>query len=240
LRSLSQIANRCCSIKGETYFNALTAANAKPRNPMSAVTGAGSPIEVVSLREFFHDSVQRAMLNQHVEVEAQTEHYLVTVLTRFAHADEFFGPNADCRTQRPLAFLLADALAAPAVGEQRQRMQQLGDVALLTGGFFSQSFARKLVDVDYCIGMGARAYAYLADSWRGRARGAVFSDLFTELAAKFQRLVDVLNEVADMAKPVTDQDILRLYEIWLKTGSPRARQLLQSRGVLPVNQQAHS
>jgi len=75
----------------------------------------------------------------------------------------------------------------------------------------------------------------LADSWRGRLRGAVFATLYAELAAKFQRLVDVLNEVADMAKPTSDQDVLRLYEIWLKTGSPRARQQLGRCGVIPVN-----
>ncbi len=207
---------------------------------MNAVEGSESKIAVVGLREFFHDSVQRAMQNQRVAVEARTEHYLVTVLTRFAHSNEFYGEGAAGRTQRPLALLLADALAAPEAGQQREKMQRLGDVSLLMGGFFAQSFARKLVDVDYCIAMGGRAYAFLADSWRGRARGTVFSALFAELADKFQRLVDVLNEVADMSKPVSDQDVLRLYEIWLKTGSPRAQKLLRERGVLPVNVQAHS
>ena len=33
----------------------------------------------------------------------------------------------------------------------------------------------------------------------------------------------------------TDKDILRLYEIWLKTGSPRAFGILQRLGVAPVN-----
>lgn len=207
---------------------------------MSATDGSGSSIAVINLREFFHDSVQRAMQNQRVELEAQTEHYLVTVLTRFAHADEFFGQGAAGRTQRPLACLLADALAASDAGQQRERMQRLGDVSLLMAGFFAQSFARKLVDVDYCIAMGGRAYDYLADSWRGRVRGAMFSVMFAEMAAKFQRLVDVLNEVADTAKPVTDLDLLRQYEIWLKTSSPRALKLLQSRGILPVNAQAHA
>ena len=199
-----------------------------------------SPIAVVSLREFFHESVQRALQNQHVNVEAQTEHYLVTVLTRFARAEEFYGQDVSGRTQRPLACLLADALAAPEAGLQRQRMQRLGDVSLLMGGFFAQSFARKLVDVDYCIAMGGRAYAFLADSWRGRGRGAVFSTLFGELADKFQRLVDVLNEVADMAKPATDRDVLRLYEIWLKTSSPRAQKLLQDCGIVPVQATGHA
>jgi hypothetical protein len=195
---------------------------------------------VVSLREFFHESVQRALQNQRVDVEAQTEHYLVAVLTRFARAEEFYGHGASGRSQRPLACLLADALAAQEAGVQRERMQRLGDVSLLMAGFFAQSFARKLVDVDYCVAMGGRAYAFLADSWRGRVRGAVFSTLFAELADKFQRLVDVLNEVADMAKPATDQDVLRLYEIWLKTSSPRAQKLLEGCGIVPVNAAGHS
>jgi hypothetical protein len=56
-----------------------------------------------------------------------------------------------------------------------------------------------------------------------------------ELAQKFQRLVDVLNDVAEMAHTHTDKDILRLYEIWLKTGSPRAFGILRRLGVEPVS-----
>jgi hypothetical protein len=207
---------------------------------MSAPTQEEPAIAVVSLQEFFHDSVQRAMQHQQVHVDAHTEHYLVSVLTRFARAEEFFVGDAQSRTQQPLAWMLAEALAAPDAGVQRERLQRLGDVSLLMGGFFAQGFARKLVDVDYCIGMGGRAYAHLADSWRGRLRGAVFAGLFAELAAKFQRLVDVLNEVADMAKPANDQDVLRLYEIWLKTSSPRAQRQLQRCGIVPVSTVAHA
>jgi GNAT superfamily N-acetyltransferase len=204
---------------------------------MALATESGSAIAVVNLKEFFHDSVQQALHNQHVEVEAQTEHYLVTVLTRFARADQYFeGPG---RGQRPLANLLADALEAPHPEQRRERMQRLGDISLFMAGFFAQSFARRLVDVDY-IAMGGRAYGSLADSWRGKGRGAVFSVLFAELALKFQRLVDVLNEVADMARPASDQDVLRLYEIWQKTSSPRAHRLLQQRGVVPLAVQARA
>lgn len=195
---------------------------------------SGSRIAVMNLQEFFRDSVQQALQHQHVQVDAQTEHYLVAMLTRFADANELHQGQGGARTPRPLAFLLADAVAASDPIEQRDRMQKLGDVSLFMAGFFAQSFARRLVDIDYCIGMGGRAYGFLADSWRGRARGAAFSLLFTELAAKFQRLVDVLNEVADNARPASDPDVLRLYEIWQKTGSPRARQLLDRRGITPL------
>jgi hypothetical protein len=207
---------------------------------MTVATDSGSGIAVMNLQEFFHDSVQQALQNQHVEVGAQTEHYLVTVLTRFARSAEYFDGAEGARGQRPLANLLAEALEAPEPAQRRERMQRLGDVSLFMAGFFAQSFARRLVDVDYCIAMGGRAYGSLAESWRGKVRGPVFAMLFAELAGKFQRLVDVLNEVADMARPQTDQDVLRLYEIWLKTSSPRARRLLQSRGIVPLDVQAHA
>ena len=61
-----------------------------------------------------------------------------------------------------------------------------------------------------------------------------------ELAAKFQLLVDALNEVSEMAHTHTDQDILRLYEIWMKTGSPRAYNILRRLGVAPVPAGARS
>jgi hypothetical protein len=32
----------------------------------------------------------------------------------------------------------------------------------------------------------------------------------------------------------SDRDVLRLYEVWLKTGSPRAHALLREGGVNPV------
>jgi len=207
---------------------------------MAVVTETGSGIALVNLQEFFHDSVQQALHNQHVEVEAQTEHYLVTVLTRFARSEEYFEGADGARGQRPLAKLLAEALEAPEPAQRRERMQRLGDISLFMAGFFAQSFARRLVDVDYCIAMGGRAYGSLAESWRGKGRGAVFAVLYSELAVKFQRLVDVLNEVADMARPASDQDVLRLYEVWLKTSSPRARRLLQQRGVVPLAVQARA
>ena len=130
--------------------------------------------------------------------------------------------------------LLADAAAAQSAQQRDEALRRLGDVSLFVAGFFAQSFARRLVDVDYHIAMGGRAYGTLAENMRGTMRGQAFAALFMELAAKFQRLVDVLNDVAEMAYTHTDKDILRLYEIWLKTGSPRAHSILQRLGVAPV------
>jgi len=64
--------------------------------------------------------------------------------------------------------------------------------------------------------------------------GGALGEVFAELSAKFQRLVDALNEVSEMSHRHSDRDVLRQYEIWLKTGSPRAREILLRLGVIPA------
>ena len=193
-----------------------------------------SLLAVTNLREFFHDSVQTALRQQRVAVDDHTEHYVVNVLTMFARSEELYDRTPEGVRLKPLALMLAEASEAPTVQRREEALRRLGDVSLFIAGFFAQSFARKLVDVDYHIAMGGRAYGTLAETMRGSLRGQAFATVFMELAQKFQRLVDVLNEVAEMAYQHTDKDILRLYEIWLKTGSPRAYNILRRLGVEPV------
>jgi hypothetical protein len=193
-----------------------------------------SLVAVTNLREFFHDSVQTALRKQHVEVDDHTEHYVVNVLTMFSRSEELYEHTPEGTRLKPLAHMLAAAAEAPTPQLRDQALRRLGDVSLFIAGFFAQSFARKLIDIDYHIAMGGRAYGTLAESTRNSIRGQAFSAVFLELAQKFQRLVDVLNEVAEMAYEHSDKDILRLYEIWLKTGSPRAYGLLRRLGVEPV------
>ncbi|HKS54899.1 MAG TPA: hypothetical protein VJS12_06415 [Steroidobacteraceae bacterium] len=195
-------------------------------------------VAVTNLREFFHDSVQAALRKQRVDVDDHTEHYVVNILTMFARSEELYDSTPDGIRLKPLAHMLADASEASSPQQRDEALRRLGDVSLFVAGFFAQSFARKLIDVDYHIAMGGRAYGTLADNMRGTLRGQAFATVFLELAQKFQRLVDVLNDVAEMAHTHTDRDILRLYEIWLKTGSPRAFAILQRLGVAPVAQGA--
>jgi hypothetical protein len=195
-------------------------------------------VAVTNLREFFHDSVQTALRKQRVDVDDHTEHYVVNILTMFARSEELYESTAEGVRLKPLAHMLADASVASSPQQRDDTLRRLGDVSLFVAGFFAQSFARKLIDIDYHIAMGGRAYGTLADNMRGSIRGQAFAAVFLELAQKFQRLVDVLNEVAEMAHTHTDKDILRLYEIWLKTGSPRAFAILQRLGVAPVAQSA--
>ena len=197
---------------------------------------AGSLVAVSSLREFFRDAFHAASERQHLDIDEQAEQYVVNLLTMFSRADALYEQTPEGLRIRPLAHMLADALDAPSAAARQRSLQRLGDVSLFIAGFFARSFARKLVDIDYHIAMGGGAYSSLADTMQRSISGRSIAAIYAQLAQKFQRLVDALNEVSEMSYRHTDADILRLYEIWLKTGSGRARDLLQRLGVQPAAQ----
>lgn len=196
--------------------------------------GNGSVLAVNSLQEFFRDSVEDALRSQKVSADAHTAHYIVNLLTMFARSERLYDGAHQGRGMRPLAFMLGDALECECDRERNKLLQRLGDVALFMAGFFARGFPRGLVDIDYYVSMGGVAYGFLSDSMRSTARPHVFCDIFAELANKFQPFVDVLNEIADSAYVHTDKDVMRLYEIWLRTGSQRAARKLRGLGVIPI------
>src|SRR5687767_13022719 len=123
---------------------------------------------VSSLKEFFKDALHDALSNQHVAVEGETEHYVVNLLTLFSDADALYERSSrdDARRPRlkPLVVMLGEALEAPTQEARFRGLQRLGDDSLFIAGFLSAGFARKLVDVDYHIAMGGRAYCTLAET----------------------------------------------------------------------------
>jgi hypothetical protein len=197
------------------------------------MTDSTRVLPVSNLREFFKDSLHGTLQKQQLEVEDQTEHYVVNLLTLFARSEALYERTPQGPRLKPLALMLSEALEAPSAGDRNRALQRLGDVSLFVAGFFARSFARKLIDVDYYIAMGGRAYGTLGETL-SRGRGKVLGNVFSELSDKFQPLVDALNELSECAYTHSDKDILRLYEIWLKTGSRRSYEILKRLGVDPT------
>ena len=188
---------------------------------------------VTDVREFFRDALQSALGHQHLQVRDHTEHYIVNLLAMFSHTEALFEPGTERTQLKPLAMLLAEAHDSPDDRHRFRTLQRLGDVALFVAGFLAGSFARRPVDIDYHIAMGGRAYGALAQApYHGAQR--VLGGVFAELEDKFQPLVDALNEIGEGAARQSPRDVLRLYELWHKTGSPRAHRLLLKLGIRPV------
>jgi hypothetical protein len=193
-------------------------------------------LPVADLRDYFRESIGAAIEKQRVQVDEHATHYVVNLLTLFSRSEELYEDSGEVYGLKPLAMMMLDANEAANPVERSASLQRLGDVALFIAGFFADGLAHRLVDLDYYIRMGGTAYGSLSDEIRGTPRGRALAHVYQELARKFQIVVDVLNEVRDGTRQNSDIDILRTYEVWLKTGSERAAALLRQQGVTPMPQ----
>lgn len=197
-------------------------------------------LPVHDLREYFRDSVDAALANQGVHVDPHAAHYVVNLLSLFSRSEDFYVDRTEGSGVKPLALLLVDAAEAPTAEQRSHALQRIGDVALFVAGFFADSLAHRLVDLDYYIYMGGTAYGSLSDEIRGTTRGRALAAVYEELAHKFQVVVEILNEVRDCARRESDIDLLRTYEVWLRTGSKRAAAMLRQHGIVPLEQSVTS
>jgi hypothetical protein len=185
--------------------------------------------------EFFHEIVEDTIRARRVEATDGATTYLVTLLADYAKPDH----AAEQTLDRPLAFLLDEALHTPLPAERFDRLRVLGDGVLYTCGFFGDHFEARGVDQRYLFGIGTTAYGTASSMLRANTddgRSKAF-DVYGELADKFGSFVEVIAEVADatIAKgAASSKAVLRLYERWLKTKSDRLAQALTSHGLVPV------
>jgi hypothetical protein len=173
--------------------------------------------------EFFRGLVEAAIRRQGVDVRELTSFYVVNLLAANVH----FNRRAHDGADEALAVRFAKALQSGGAA-QRDGLRRVGDTSLFTAGFFSDSLNRSLVDVDYYVRLGERAYGSLAQ------RDETFGEVFDELSCKFSALVEVLSEVSEQSALTSNSDLLRLYERWLRTRSARSGARLASRGIVPT------
>jgi len=186
---------------------------------------------IVQPQAYFHELVSSVLGNQRLKPQPETEVYLVHLLEQFMSTDRLYPRGADGTfKEEPLALMVKEAMEQPEPSQQRVMFRQVGDVSLYVAGFFPDSLNRKLVDIDYYIGMGGTAYHQVAM----RAEENVMRSLYSELAEKFAAFVEVLSEISEKTgSPRSETDLLRLYEVWLRTRSDRAAKALASAGILP-------
>jgi hypothetical protein len=172
--------------------------------------------------EYFKELVEASLARQHVQAGDLTAFYLVNLLCQYVRLN----PTLDAEQAEPLAVRLTRAMQTGGM-EQRTRLRSLGDFSLFMAGFFSDSLRRRVVDVDYYVSMGEYAYGSLS-----RAEDA-FREVFLELSRKFVGFSDVLADISERTALSSNNDVLRLYEKWLRTGSERDGQKLIERGIVP-------
>ena len=179
---------------------------------------------------FFHEQLLGAMQRQRVSTSAFTECYVVNLLATFARGEGLPGrePGFD---ETPLALLYARALEASG-WERAQQLRATADTALFVSGFFADSLPRGGGSLRYYATLGRQAYARLANALERDKK--VATGVFTELADRFREFADLLAEISEKTMITTPASLVRLYERWRETGSPRAAALLAQQGLTPA------
>jgi hypothetical protein len=153
--------------------------------------------------------------------------YLVELL------DERVLENPDALDgERALAEALLTAQRNHGVDRIR-RMRGLGDHALFVSGFLADSLLGGAVDASYYQQIGCSAYGDIVSGLRGQGESGVWTRLYRELAECFGDFVEILAEVGDRTRPGRPQNLLGVYDRYLRTGSARDRGLLLRAGHLP-------
>lgn len=192
-----------------------------------------------TMEAFFYRQVAAAVAHQGVTASDQVRAYLVRLLTHFSHTENLFGQTEDGLGIKPLAFLYAEAIYANSLEQRNQALRRIGDIALFIAGVFPSSLNRSLVGIDYYIAMGGNAYSSLSERAGESKRWRSLEIIFDELAEKFVLLVDVLGEATEPASFGQEEDLLRLHELWARSGSGRLLKRLRALGITLDEEHRH-
>ena len=190
-------------------------------------------LEKKHLVEHFKEAVEDARNRLDVEISENTEFYVVDLLSRYMDASTL-SEQAIGNTTQTFAELYLKS-HGETYGKRALILKYIGDTTLFLTGYFSDSFERSLVDIDYYANLGRSSYRDLLDLVAARVIQWKLDEVFDELSAKYIDLMDVIAEVAASDGPRHAGGLLRLYERWLRTKSRRDEELLRQKGVIPLD-----
>lgn len=103
------------------------------------------------------------------------------------------------------------------------KLRFLGDYSLVISGYFTESI-KDNIGIQYYISMGSAAYNQTA--------AILNEEPFEELAVKYIKCLNILNELSAKTLNKDNQDILRLYSFWKVTKNPFTKKKLLKLGML--------
>jgi hypothetical protein len=161
-----------------------------------------------------------------------SKHYLVELLQHFIFSKNLFATDEETGKSRRETLAEMYLKARQLAGAPRtELLKKLGDSSLYISGFFGDSLARKVIDVEYYVDMGGVAYGELSSTSIDES----FSQVFGEFSTRFTEFVDVLTYISQEALIQTNEDLLKLYDRYMATGSRLAEGQLLEKGLLPTD-----
>lgn len=189
-------------------------------------------VVLISPEEHFTELVKEACQHRQVKTPPDVEVYLVKLLNHYLQTRNLHQPKTEDLTEKqPDTFAEMYLQAMNTEGIKRNELMRIvADKSLYLTGFFADSFHRKIVDIDYYVEIGSAAYSNLSH-W---TRQDSMSELFETFSKRFTEFVEVLNYISEKSIVQSDENVLRLYDRYLRTGSDLAREKLNQMGVVTI------
>jgi hypothetical protein len=191
----------------------------------------------ISPEQHFSEALKEALEQRRVKSFPYLETYLVHMLKHYLDSRNLFTPQSthgDSNENPPqtLAEMYLVAMNSEA-SRRKDIMKTLSDRSLYLAGFFGDSLQKKLVDIDYYSEMGSAAYLNLA-SWTKEDH---LCAVYRTFSKRFLEFVEVLSYMSEKSAVQADQNVLRLYDKYLKTGSEVAREKLTQMGIVTLSKE---
>lgn len=178
--------------------------------------------------QYFNEVVEEAFKDRKLKTYPYVKNYVVDILKHYLFVENLYDQedSSGKKTRKTLAEMLLKANSeTPKL--RAEKLKRLGDSSLYISGFFSDSFQRKIIDVDYYVDIGKIAFDTLSHD----VEEDTFSRLYKEMSHQFLGLVDVLSLISKKAKMTDDKNILRMMDLYSKTGSSLIEETLTKKGI---------
>ncbi|MCB0389711.1 MAG: hypothetical protein KDD58_00400 [Bdellovibrionales bacterium] len=186
------------------------------------MTGSTKTV-ILDLNSFFSEMVSEAMNRRKLTTLPLVSKYLVDLLQSYIY-------SKNLEIENTLAEMYLKAMQEESQKIKFEKLKKLGDLSLYISGFFGDSLKRKVVDIDYYAEIGGRAYDCLATE----SHENLYSRVYEEISVKFLDFVDVLTLISQKSLVQSNEDLLRLYDRYITTGSELAKEQLLEKGLIPT------
>jgi hypothetical protein len=189
----------------------------------------------ISPEQHFSELLREACEYRKFKLMPSSETYILKLLNHYIDSRNLFPPfmsESAEKTPDTFAELYLTALNSDEP-KNREYMKLCADKALYLSGFFGDSLQKKSVDIDYYMGIGASAYSNLA-LW---TKEETTANVYSTISKKFIDFADLLSYISDKSALQSEQNILKLYERYMKTGSDLARDKLIELGVVTISKE---
>jgi hypothetical protein len=190
---------------------------------------------LLSSTEYFNEVVDDALKSRKLKADLYVKQYLVNLLEFYLSTENLFEKETVDESGKRKPQTLAELYLIAVNSEWNMKvdlLRKLGDRALYISGFFGDSFARKIIDVDYYVNMGGNAYYELSYSLQ---KNDPLKKVYSVFSKRFPEFVDTLTYISHKSMISNNQSVLRLYDNYLKTGSELAKEKLMEMGIVTVS-----